>query len=158
MSEFLQQNWGNVASVLGLGVSVWVLLVAQKAREAAEQARTTARLRNLVEVLTEAGNQVHQLGSYLAGDQWGVARFLAGEVAGACRLSMERWGDALDSSSRRSLVDLSRIAKSIAVVADEARMRQISAAERRQILDAQLAAIDLISATVGRARGVQEKR
>jgi len=38
MADFLKQNWGNLASVLGLSVSVWVLVVARKAREAAEDA------------------------------------------------------------------------------------------------------------------------
>ena len=40
MGDFLKQNWGNLASVVGLGVSLCVLFVAQRAKEAAEGARS----------------------------------------------------------------------------------------------------------------------
>ena len=32
----MASNWGNVASVLGLGLGIWVLVVARKAKAAAE--------------------------------------------------------------------------------------------------------------------------
>jgi hypothetical protein len=43
--EFVVHHWGNLASVLGLAVSVATLAVASKAREAAEAARAVVWLR-----------------------------------------------------------------------------------------------------------------
>ncbi len=39
MIDFFVQNWGSLASLVGLGISVWVLVVTQKAKKAAEEAQ-----------------------------------------------------------------------------------------------------------------------
>jgi hypothetical protein len=44
-SDFLHQNWGNVASVIGLVVSIATLVVANKARDAAEAAKALPDVR-----------------------------------------------------------------------------------------------------------------
>jgi hypothetical protein len=157
MNGFLVQNWGNVASVAGLLVSIWVLIVARKAKQAAGEARSAARLKNLVEVVAEANAKLQQVGTCLAAQQWDVARHLAGEVAGVCRLVKERWHDYMTRSSRGSLLEVSRIAKSIADVTTEANMRQLTKAERREALDSQLAAINLLSSIVGEIRRTEER-
>jgi len=50
-AELFSNHWGNVASVLGLVVSVATLAVATKARQAAEAARVVARRQSLAEAL-----------------------------------------------------------------------------------------------------------
>ncbi len=158
MNEFLAQNWGNVASAAGLAVSVWVLVVARKAKVAAEQARAAARLKSLVELLADANNRLQQVGTCLMGQRWDVAWFLSGEVAAACKLIIGRWGDTLTSSARGNLLEIASIAKSIVGVVHEGHMRPLSKAARRQALDAQLTASNLIGVTLGEARRIEERR
>src|SRR5438105_3270888 len=137
MSDLLKQNWGNLASVLGLGVSVWVLLVAQKARQAAEIASAVARLKSLVEELGQASVKVQQVGLFLRDRKWDIVQLRAEEILGSCELVLTRWGDHLDESFRNNLRSASTLARSIAGTAAESSMRELSQAERRQVLDAQ---------------------
>ena len=51
--EFFSHHWGNLASVLGLIVSLATLAVATKARQAAEAAKAAARRQSLTEVLQD---------------------------------------------------------------------------------------------------------
>ena len=70
LSGFLALNWGNVASVLGLAVSLVTLAVASKAREAAEAARAIARRQSLTEVLQDAVRKNEQVGLFLSQRKW----------------------------------------------------------------------------------------
>jgi len=63
--DFLLQNWGNLASVLGVMVSVATLAVVTKARQAAEAAKTVARRQSLTEVLQDAVRKNEQIGLFL---------------------------------------------------------------------------------------------
>lgn len=152
------ENWGNVARVAGLLISIWVLIIAQRARAAAEDARSAARLKSLIEVLAEASSRVQQVGVCLTGQQWDFVQVLAGEVIAACSLVKERWGDSLTETSRENLLQVSSRARSIAGVAGEAHMRQLSKAELRQALDAQLILCELLNTILGEARRVEERR
>lgn len=55
LSGFFALNWGNVASVLGLAVSLVTLAVASKAREAAEAAKAMARSKSVYSCLNAGG-------------------------------------------------------------------------------------------------------
>jgi hypothetical protein len=61
---------GTLASSIGLGVSVWVLVVAQGAKKAAEEARTIARRKNLLEELGVAEHKMQELGVFLQQEEW----------------------------------------------------------------------------------------
>jgi hypothetical protein len=56
---------GTLASVIGLGLGVYVIIVARGAREAAQAARVVARRRNLVEELESASQKVQQVGNFI---------------------------------------------------------------------------------------------
>lgn len=157
MTSFLAQNWGNVASVAGLAVSVWVLFVAKKARKAAEEARSAARLKNLVEALEEASAKALQIGIFLRAEKWDVVHLLVGEVLNVCKLIRSRWGESLPERAGLDLDEVAIIAKSIAGVADEASMRQLDERERRQAASAQVELNGLLAGILGSARRAEEK-
>lgn len=157
MADFLKQNWGNLASALGLSVSVWVLIVARKAQEAAEDARALARLKSLVEELGEANSKIQQLGIFLRDQKWDVVQLRVEEILGSCKLVVARWGDHLVGDSRNNPLTASTITRDIARVAAESSIRQLTEAERRQILKGQLEAVDLISGVLGEARKAEER-
>jgi hypothetical protein len=57
MWEFIQQNWGNVASVAGLIISIFTLLFARRASQAAREAREAILKRTVEDDLREAANR-----------------------------------------------------------------------------------------------------
>jgi hypothetical protein len=136
---------------------VGVLLVAQKARQAAEEASAVARLKSLVEELGQASVKVQQVGLFLRDRKWDIVQLRAEEILGGCELVLTRRGDHLDESSRNNLRSASTLARSIAGTAAESSMRELSQAERRQVLDAQLDAAKLIAAVVGGAQRAEER-
>jgi predicted ATPase len=70
--EFLVHNWGNLASVLGVMVSVVTLAVATKARQAAEAAKAVARRQSLTEVLQDTVRKNEQVGLFLSQRRWDI--------------------------------------------------------------------------------------
>jgi hypothetical protein len=158
MADFLRQNWGNLASVVGLSVSVWVLIVAQKAREAAEEARALARLKVLVEELDEASSKIQQLGIFLREQKWDLVQLRIEEILGSCKSVLARWGDHLIGDSRNNLLKASNITRSIALVAGKSSVRQLTEAERLRMSSGQIRAAELISTALGEARKVEERR
>jgi len=56
---------GTLAGVAGFGLSIWVLVVARGARDAAQAARTLAQRRSLVEELEGAFQKVQQVGNFI---------------------------------------------------------------------------------------------
>jgi hypothetical protein len=56
---------GTVASLLGLALGVWVLVVAKGARAAARDVRAWSRRRNLSEELLQAKRNIEQVGDFL---------------------------------------------------------------------------------------------
>lgn len=83
LSDFLLQNWGNLASVLGAMVSVATLAVATKARQAAEAAKAVARRQSLAEVLQDTVRKNEQVGLFLSQRRWDIVWLRAQEIAGA---------------------------------------------------------------------------
>ncbi len=157
MTNFLAQNWGNVASVAGLAISVWVLIIARKAREAAQEARSAARLKSLVEVLKEASEMVTQIGIFLRARQWDLVRLRAEEVLGRCALVRARWRDALPADAKHDLIETVTAARSVAEAAAQASVRELSNDELRQINRGQIELSLWINTLFGHARRVEER-
>ena len=101
--DFLFWNWGDLASVLGLAVSVATLLVASKAREAAEAAKAVARRQNFTEVLQDAVRKNEQVGLFLSQRKWDIVWLRAQETANAASLALTRWPMELGASSKDNL-------------------------------------------------------
>ena len=155
MAEFLKQNWGNVASVLGLAVSVCVLIVAEKAREAAEKARSYARVKSLVEELEEANNKIHRAGGYLRDRKWEIAQFLTDETLAACRSALARWSRELHES-KNTLLRACTVLGSVGDSCRSAAVEQLVGSEWQLSMAAQLEALELISTVLGQVRKTEE--
>ena len=156
MGDFFQQNWGNLASVLGLSISVCVLLVAQKAREAAEQARSLARLKSLVEELESAANSVQLIGVLLKDRKWDVVHFLADEALSVCQASLTRWGDQL-MESKSGLYNACTELRSISDSCVASVARTLSDEDWLGTIRAQREARVLISSALGHVRKAEER-
>jgi len=156
MGDFFKQNWGNVASVLGLGISVWVLIVAHGARAAAEQARSLARLKSLVEELESAANKVQLIGIFLRDRKWEIAHLLADEALSVCRATLTRWGDQF-MESKNSLYNACTELQSISDSCITSVAVALTATDWQQTIRAQREARKLISSVVGRAKKAEER-
>jgi hypothetical protein len=97
---------GTVASVLGFGLGIWVLIVAKGAKQAAEAARSWARKRTLAEELNLAKQYIEQVGDFLNTQEWMAVRIRSQEVMTRCRESLTRWPDGL--SEQRGTMSLTR--------------------------------------------------
>jgi hypothetical protein len=158
LRPYLSSNWGNIASVWGLLVGVYVLVVAKGAKRAAEEATSKERERSLVEELDEAKAKIQQVGLFARDGKWDVVLLRAEEVLSSCRSILARWGeDYLSEDPRNMLLTVSTLVRSIADVAAESSVRNLSDQHRRDVLRAQLDASELISSVVGQSRKVQEK-
>jgi hypothetical protein len=156
--QVLSRNWGNIASVWGLFIGIYVLVVATGARRAAEGARHRSRQRSLTEELEEARNSVRQIGHFIMAGNWDVVRIKAEEVLNSCRSAMQRWDeDPLSKKAKNRLITVATVTRSIAERAATAELSPLSVEEREEIAAAQLKAGELLSALLGESRGLQEK-
>ena len=128
-------NWGNVASVLGLAVSVATLAVASKAREEAEAAKAAARRQSLTEVLHDAVRKNEQVGLFLSQRKWDIVWLRAQETANAASLGLTRRPLELGVTSRDNLLRSQQLSGSIASVALRNRADVASTRQGRPVID-----------------------
>ena len=148
-SGFLGLNWGNVASVLGLAVSLVTLVVASKAREAAEAARAIARRQSLTEVLQDAVRKNEQVGLFLSQRKWDIVWLRAQETANAASLGLARWPQELSTGSKDNLLRGQQLANSIAGVALSAASELPTPREIARISQAQGRVGQLLTSELG---------
>ena len=149
VSGFLALNWGNVASVLGLAVSLVTLAVASKAREAAEAARAIARRQSLTEVLQDAVRKNEQVGLFLSQRKWDIVWLRAQETANAASLGLARWPHELSTGSKDNLLRGQQLANSIAGVALRAAGELPTPREIARISQAQGRVAQLLTSELG---------
>lgn len=161
ISDMKQMDWWTIvstfSSVIGLGVGVYVLIVAKGAKTAAQGARTLARKRNLAEELENTRKYIEQVGDYLHKREWMAVRIRAQEVMTSCRESLSRWPDGLSQDRKNEILNVSALVRSIAEVAASEDIANISGKIFRRLTDTQLQAAELLSAALGEARNREER-
>lgn len=162
--HWLGNNWGNLASVWGLGVSVYVLWVAKGARtaanratveaeHAAQAARYVARTRGALEDLQVALGASRQVSQHAGAQNWQIVKLKAEEVMESCRIILNRWEDtpAL-KDSRNSLNQAAALMRTIAMEASK------TAPNLQRVVKTQLDAHDHISSVEGKVQQEQDLR
>jgi len=147
---------GTIASVAGLGVSIWVLRVAKDAREAAQGARSHARKRNLIEELDSAYQKIQQVGNFIQQEQWAAVRIRTEEIQASCKLTLTRWPDHLSEERRNEVLSASSQMMSIAKLASGA-TGPLTQQQKRWLSDAHMRASGHISSALGEARKEEER-
>jgi hypothetical protein len=149
VSGFLFRNWGNLASVLGLAVSVATLVVASKAREAAEAAKAVARRQSLTEVLQDAIRKNEQVGLFVSQRKWDIVWLRAQETSSAMSLTLTRWPIELGAGSKDNLLRGQQLSSSIASVALRVTGEMPTLREIARISQAQGRIAQLLNAELG---------
>jgi hypothetical protein len=114
VGEFLRDNWGSLASVVRVALTVWTLLSARGAKKAAEEASELARKRSLVEDLEEAAGKMQHVGGWVRDRKWEIVQLRSQEVLAICKAVLSRWSDHLGESGnnvRTACTQLSSIAR-----------------------------------------------
>ncbi len=155
MADFLKQNWGNLEAYSGWSSAWWWMWIAQKAREAAEEARSLARLKSLLEELESARNRVQLVGVLLRDRKWEIVQWLVEEALMTCRSALARWGDHLTESSRNNLAGARDLLRSIAEACVSASVGQLTDDEWH--LKAQREAGEFMSPALGQVKGAEER-
>lgn len=157
--EFFSHHWGNLASVLGLIVSMATLAVATKARQAAEAARAAARRQSLTEVLQDTVRKSEQVGLFLSQQRWDIVWLRAHEVTAATSLVLTRWSEELGSGSRDNLLRCQRLSSTISGVALVSSGTPPTTQQIAQMSQAQGRVAQLLNAELGQAlRGTEGSR
>jgi hypothetical protein len=149
--KFTKENWGSIASVWGLGVSIYVLFVAKGARKAAQAAIAAERGRTVLEQLEDAAEKNSHIGLFARGGKWDLVQLRAEEVMTSCRTIVARWGDGeVLKESRNKLL---MVATQMRSIVEEAGKNNASA---ENIFNAQLDASEKLSVVLGKAHKQQE--
>lgn len=154
--ELICRNWGSIASVWGLVLGFYVIVVATGARRAAEDARLRSRRQSPTEELEEARNKIQQIGHFLAAGNVDVVRIRAEEVLACCQSVLGRWeSDPAWKKSKNKLLSATEIIRTIAQQAATA--GPLDANEKTRTALAQLEASELLSAVLAGSRSLQER-
>jgi hypothetical protein len=154
--QFVSANWGNLASIISLLVSVATLWVATKAKQSADAAKAEARRRSRAEDLQEARTKSEQIGLFIREGNWDIVFLRAQEIAGVCSVVLRRWDNDLGETSKTQIVSARNQAGSIARVAMRARQVNPTNQQIVNISASQRQLNELLSSELGESLRVIE--
>jgi hypothetical protein len=148
---------GTVASVGGLIVTIFTFLAATGAKEAAEKAKEAARGRSLVEELEMGERRIHEIGTFLDLDQWGLVRLRATELLSICGAVAARWPDKLSVEKKNNILKAQELVLSIGTTVAIAKVKAPTREAVKSMAATQLRASQLISSVLAEALSQQER-
>lgn len=157
MWPFFLENWGSLASVLGLLVSLGTFLVAQRAKNAAREARDAARRRNLAEEIQETMTKAVQIGLFLPQSRWDIVWLRAQELVAASSTVRARWEDHLDEASKNSLLLIRSLSQSIVSAALQASTQPPSPGQVNRIAATHGRVLELLGGELGKIQSALER-
>jgi hypothetical protein len=102
--SFLKWNWGNLASVAGLGLSSLAALFSARASKAAQEARDSLLARTLEQEINEAYRLISDLITLVETSQLQVATRQCSELLDVPTRIRIRWDGELQTSSKDNLI------------------------------------------------------
>lgn len=157
MRHFVENKGGDVASIWGLLVGFYVLVIAKGVKKAAEESRARERGRSVVEEVEAARNKIQIVGHFVRDAKWDLVQLRAEEVMSSCRTVNERWSNLLPESIRNDLLTTATFARSIANVAGKSSVNALTNKEREKLVKTQLDASELLSTVLGQCRKIHER-
>lgn len=157
LKDFFAEHWGDIASTAGFILSIWILFIAIKAREAAEAAKSGGRRRNLSEELQDAQRKSEQIGLFLIQRQWNIVFLRAQDVTSICSQILERWQEELLDTSKDNLLLAQRLAASISKSVLSASHTPLNVQEFKRVSSAQQRVYQILSGEVGQIVGSIER-
>jgi len=156
-ADFLTSNWGSIASVWGLSVSIFVLFFAKAAKRAAEEAREEGRRRSLAEELQGAQAKAKEVGQFIRDGQWHAVFLRSQEITSVCSLVLNRWSTQLTQESKSNITRARSQADSIASVGMSAGRTKPTEREILRVSASQRRLHELLSGELGESLRVIER-
>lgn len=88
-------NWGNIASVVGLAITIGTFFTARSAKKAANQARDAAENRLLVDEIRRCEGLIRDLASHSKARRYSEAELRSSDLADLLRWILEYWNEEL---------------------------------------------------------------
>ncbi|MFY9910975.1 MAG: hypothetical protein WCF22_15800 [Candidatus Sulfotelmatobacter sp.] len=152
---------GAAASVIGLGLTIYLLRIARDVKSAVERARedalSTTRKRSLVEDLEDVRRMVQQVGNLIQQEEWLAVHMRTEEIVGTCKAAMARWGDGLPNRAKDGVGTAGSLLQSVAARSSEYGGRDLTPAEKNKLISIHLRASGLVYAALGEARRAEER-
>lgn len=104
MSDFLMQNWGNLASVLGLLFSFLAFIFSKRASRAAKGAQEFVLTRSLGEDMNNASKVASEIVAYIRSEKSELGAIRIGELIAASSYIIARWDAKLSEASKNRLL------------------------------------------------------
>jgi hypothetical protein len=142
---------GTLASLAGLGLSLYVLHVAIGARSAARDARVLGRKRNLAEELERSSKYIEQVGIYLQKREWMAAQIRAHEIMTSCMESLTRWPEGLSKDRKNDVRTASTLVHSLADEAASPEVNDFTTTKLKRLSGTQRQVAALLSSALGEA-------
>jgi hypothetical protein len=147
---WLASNWGNLASVLGLALSAWVLAVATRAEEAVNELKLAFARRSLAQELRDCGEDVNMVNVLTDGEKWDLAATTCYRIIQKVTFLESRWSAHVDDDSRKALTLINSQLETIINRYRKFRKQAPSALELQSVEDAILRVNTLLSSEVGK--------
>ena len=139
-------------------ISIYVLIVAIGARQAARAAQLRAQRHSAAEDLEAARSKVQEVGHFLSTNNWEVVRIRSEEISNTCQTLLGKMDDdALRRKIRNRLLVVAEIMGTLANRAADAQALPLSPSEKSNATATQLKAGQLLSAILGESRSLLEK-
>ena len=103
MGKWIIDNWGNVASLLGLTISIGVLFISRSARQAALDARKSLEKRSLAMDLRTCMDDIALINVLQENERWELAAHIVYRVIQNIAFLQSRWVSYMDPPTRESL-------------------------------------------------------
>jgi hypothetical protein len=106
MLNFLLQNWGNIASAVGLLFSFLAFIFSRRASRAAKQAQDFALTRSLGEDVNNASKAASEVTAYIRSEKAEMATVRIDELIRATSYIIARWDAKLSQPSKNHLLKI----------------------------------------------------
>lgn len=136
--DFIANNWGSLASVLGLFLSALAALFARRASAAASEARDIVFALNLAEDINVAQKLAADIVGLVETSKFDVARVRCNDLHDRTVAILNRWSRNLNVGSRNNCLTAQSLMESIRTTMDRHAARNIpfSPKQSLDVLDA----------------------
>ena len=158
MWQFFGQNWGNLASVVGLAFSFLAFLFSKRASRAAKEARELALLRSLGEDMNSANRIASDAAAYIRGEKNEMALVRLSELINLTSYIISRWQVQLPLASKNRLIASREQLHVVHDLLDRLKGGQVSAKDRPALAKFCRDVPMIFTEEYGRAISVMDRR
>jgi hypothetical protein len=103
MLDWLIRNWGNLASLVGLALTVFVLFVSKRAEQAAKDAKKAIERKSVAEDLRSCIDDVNLINLFCDSGKWDVSSFIGNRLTQKLTFISNRWASHFADETQEAL-------------------------------------------------------